>query len=51
MESSVKHDLEVLRPGDWKKVKFSELSVSGGQANLYNAVSYAIEKYGNKAAK
>ena len=51
MESSVKHDLEVLRPGDRKKVKFNELSVSGGQANLYNAIALAIEKYGRKAAK
>lgn len=51
MESSVKHDLEVIKPGKRDKVKFSELSVSGGQANLYNAVALAIEKYGSKAAK
>jgi subtilisin family serine protease len=51
LESAVKKDLTVYRPGDDKEVKFSELSVTGAQANLYNAVSLAIQKYSNKAAK
>ncbi len=51
LESSVKKDITVYRPGDRKEVKFNELSVTGGQANLYNAVSLAIQKYSNKAAK
>lgn len=53
MESSDKKDLTVYVPGtkNEKSVHFSELSISGGQANLYNAVLMAIQKYSNKAAK
>ena len=51
LESSVKKDLIVYRPGDNKEVKFSELSITGGQVNLYNAVSLAMKKYSSKAAK
>jgi cell wall-associated protease len=51
LESSVKKDLAVKRPGDKKVVKFSELCMTGGEVNLYNAVELAIKKYNNKAAK
>lgn len=53
MESSDKKDLVVYVPGTKKEkfVPFSELSVSGGEVNLYNAVLMAIQKYSNKAAK
>lgn len=51
LDSSVKKDLTVYRPGDNKEVKFSELSSTGGQVNLYNAVSLALKKYSGKAAK
>ncbi len=53
MESSVKKNLKVYVPGtENKKVAdFKDLSVSGGEVNLYNAIKMAIEKYGNKAAK
>jgi subtilisin family serine protease len=50
LESSVKKDLSVKRPGDKKLVKFSELSNTGGEVNLYNAVLLAIQKYSDKAA-
>ncbi len=53
MESSVKKNLKVYVPGtENKKVAdFKDLSVSGGEVNLYNAIKMAIEKYGNKEAK
>ena len=53
MESSVKKNLKVYVPGTENKkvVDFKDLSVSGGEVNLYNAIKMAIEKYGNKAAK
>jgi cell wall-associated protease len=42
LESSVKYDLEVIVPGTTdKKVKFSELSKSGGVLNVYNAMQLA----------
>ena len=43
--------MEVIRPGDKKVVKFSELSKTGGEVNLYNAVELALKKYSNKAAE
>lgn len=42
LESSTKYDIEVLVPGTTdKKVKFSELSKSGGVLNVYNAMELA----------
>jgi cell wall-associated protease len=42
LESSTKYDLEVIVPGTTdKKVKFSELSKSGGVLNVYNAMELA----------
>ncbi|NHM00523.1 S8 family serine peptidase [Flavobacterium difficile] len=42
LESSVKYDLDVIVPGTTdKKVKFSELSKSGGVLNAYNAMLLA----------
>ena len=53
LESSVKKHLKVYVPGTnhEKVADFSDLSVSGGEVNLYNAIKMAIEKYGSKAAK
>ena len=45
MNSSVKLDMDVLKPGEKKggsTVKFSELSVSGGVVNMYEAVKMAM---------
>lgn len=42
MQSSVKYKKKVVMPGNKKaKVKFSELSVSGGVVNVYKAFEYA----------
>jgi hypothetical protein len=46
MKSSVKYDKEVKvlnANGEMKPIAFSELCVSGGIANLYNAVKMAEE--------
>ncbi len=52
MESSVVKDMPIYLPGgDEKVVNFKELSISGGEINLYNAIKMAIEKYGKDAAK
>jgi len=52
MESSVKKNFKVKKPGSKdEKVDFSDLSVSGGEVNLYNAIKMALEKYPDKAAK
>ena len=51
LDSSVKKDMIVFRPGDNKEVNFSELSTTGGEVNLYNAVSLALKKYSNKTVK
>lgn len=47
MESSTKLDWDVLLPGQeegGKTVPFSELSVSGGTVNMYNAVQMAMAR-------
>jgi cell wall-associated protease len=47
MESSVKLDMDVLVPGEsegGKTAPFSELSVSGGVVNMYNAVEMAMAR-------
>ena len=42
LDSSTKYDLEIILPGtEDKKVKFSELSKSGGVLNVYNAMKLA----------
>jgi cell wall-associated protease len=42
LDSSAKYDIEVIVPGTSdKKVKFSELSKSGGVLNVYNAMKMA----------
>jgi cell wall-associated protease len=42
LDSSAKYDMEVIVPGTTdKKVKFSELSKSGGVLNVYNAMKLA----------
>ena len=49
MNSGVKVDMEVLLPGEKdKKVKFSELSVSGKVANAYNALVLADKMVNGK---
>jgi subtilisin family serine protease len=48
MQSVTKYDKKVLVPGGGKeKVSFSELSVSGGIINAYNAIKLAEEKVKN----
>jgi len=42
MDSSVKYTTRVLRPGSQELVPFNRLSISGGIANLYNAIQMAI---------
>ncbi len=42
MQSSVKYHTMVLRPGSKVLVKFDDLSISGGVANLYQAVKMAL---------
>jgi len=42
MDSSVKYTTRVLRPGSQELVPFNQLSISGGIANLYNAIQMAI---------
>lgn len=42
MQSSVKYHTMVLRPGSKELVKFDDLSISGGVANLYQAVKMAL---------
>lgn len=44
METSVKQNINVKKPGSDELVSFSKLSVSGGVANLYNAVKKAMGK-------
>ena len=45
LESSVKYKNKVYLPGNKKqKIPFSELSVSGGIVNAYNAVKLAEER-------
>ena len=52
MDSVQKKNMKVIKPGsDGSLVDFSDLSVTGGEVNLYNALMLAIQKYGNKAAK
>jgi len=52
MESTVKKHMKVIKPGsNGELVDFSDLSVTGGEVNLYNALVLAIQKYGKKAAK
>ncbi len=52
MESVEKKNMKVVKPGsDGALVDFDELSVTGGEVNLYNALIIAIQKYGKKAAK
>jgi len=42
MDSSVKYTTRVLRPGSQELVPFNQLSISGGIANLYNAIQMAM---------
>ncbi len=52
MDSVQKKNMKVIKPGsDGSLVDFSDLCVTGGEVNLYNALMLAIQKYGNKAAK
>lgn len=43
LESTVKPDLRVKKPGSDEIVKFEDLSVTGGIVNAYNAVKMAME--------
>ncbi len=52
MNSSIKTDMEVVVPGkNGEKMKFSELSVSGGMVNALKAVELAMKTKGKKKIK
>ena len=52
MESSTPQNMEVIKPGSKdEKVKFSELSVTGGILNAYGAVEAASKTKGKKKKK
>jgi hypothetical protein len=52
MESSTPQNNSVIKPGTKdEKVKFSELSVSGGIINAYEAVEKASDTKGKKKEK
>jgi subtilisin family serine protease len=44
LESSVKYDDVVARPGDGARIPFGRLSVTGGVVNVYEAVRMALEQ-------
>ena len=49
--SSIKQTDTVKKPGTDEMVPFSELSVSGGTLNMYNAVEMALKTKGKKKVK
>lgn len=51
MDSAVKQDIKVLKPGTEEIVNFSDLSVTGGVVNLEKAVKLAMETKGKKKIK
>lgn len=52
MATAVKKNFKLIKPGtDHEMVNFSDLSVTGGVVNLYDALKMANEKYASKAAK
>ncbi|MFT5015883.1 MAG: subtilisin family serine protease [Neolewinella sp.] len=48
LESALPVNLEVVKPGSDEKIKFSELSATGGLANAYTAVKLAERTKGKK---
>ena len=48
LESAIPVNLEVVKPGSEDKVKFSDLSATGGLANAYTAVKLAERTKGKK---
>ena len=44
MESVIKYNKKVFIPGTKTKVKLNDICVTGGIANLYNAVKLGMEK-------
>lgn len=51
IESSVRQNLKVTKPGTNEEVPFRQLSVSGGVVNVYEAVSLAAQVKGNNKKK
>ncbi len=51
MESSVKSDQMVVKPGTDEKIKFSDLSVTGGILNSYKAMEKASKTKGKRKKK
>lgn len=51
LESSIKQDVKVKKPGTDEIVPFSELSTSGGTLSMYNAVQMAMQTKGDKKIK
>ena len=49
--SSIKSDLQVVKPGTQELVPFAELSSTGGFVNLYKAFEYASKMKGKKKVK
>ena len=44
LDSAIREDVDVMRPGDRELVPFSSLSTSGGYLSAYQAVRMALEK-------
>lgn len=52
LESGISHDIKVIKPGTKDEmVMFSDLSMTGKVANLYNAVKMAMATKGKKKVK
>lgn len=51
MSTAIKQDVKVMKPGTEELVPFSELSVTGGVINMYNAVQKAMQTKGKKKIK
>ncbi len=51
MDSSIKSTKQVVKPGSDEKVNFSDLSVTGGMLNSYNAVQKASKVKGKRKKK
>ena len=51
MDSSVKSNAQVIIPGSDEKTSFSDLSVTGGMLNSYNAIQKADKTKGKRKKK
>lgn len=51
LDSAIKQDVKAKKPGTDEVVPFSDLSVTGGVLNMYNAVQMALQTKGKKKIK